>query len=139
MATKTTIKSDLTFAGAIARVQPGLAAWRHQRKHREAIPEDLWRRMVPLARRYGLSPVAQALKVNYTSLKRRLVAGRSLPASVPRAAPGFVEVPVNGWPGASQWLIELEDSYGCKLTLRMAPSDSVAALALAQGLWSHRA
>src|SRR5664279_1679569 len=74
MATKTTTKSDSTFAAAIGRVQPALTAWRQRRKHREPIPEPLWRAMVRLARRYGLSRVAQVLRVNYTALKHRLVA-----------------------------------------------------------------
>jgi hypothetical protein len=73
MAAKTSTKSDPTFAAAVARVQPALAAWRQRRRHREPIPEVLWRAMVMLARDYGLSPVAQALHVNYTALKRRLV------------------------------------------------------------------
>ena len=94
-----------------------------------------------LARSYGLSPVAQALGVNYTALKRHLVAS---PAPEPSRAgalpPGFVEVPVATWPPdqSGQWVIELEDRRGLKLTLRLAQSDRVAALALAQGLWRHR-
>jgi hypothetical protein len=95
--------------------------------------------MATLARGYGLSPVAQALGVNYTALKRHLVAS---PAPKPSRAgtlpPGFVEVPVATWPSGPQWVIELEDRRGSKLTLRLAQSDSVAALALAQGLWRHR-
>jgi hypothetical protein len=39
----------------------------------------------------------------------------------------------------SQWVIELEDRQGSKLTLRLAQSDCAAALALAQGLWRQRA
>src|ERR1035441_6612950 len=74
MAAKTTTKSDPTFSAAIARVQPALTAWRQRRKHREPIPEALWRKMVRLARRYGLSRVAQVLRVNYTGLKHHLVA-----------------------------------------------------------------
>ena len=46
---------------ALARVQPALAAWRQQRRHREAIPDDLWRLIVPLAQAHGVSPVAQGL------------------------------------------------------------------------------
>jgi hypothetical protein len=38
----------------------------------------------------------------------------------------------------SQWVIELEDRQGSKLTLRLAQSDRAAALALAQGLWRQR-
>ena len=95
--------------------------------------------MVKLARRYGLSPVAQVLRVNYTGLKHHLVA-----SSVPQAprtdaiAAGFVEVPITACPGGPPWVIELEDRDGSKLTLRLAQTDSAAALALAQGLWRQR-
>jgi anti-sigma-K factor RskA len=139
MATKTTTKSDPTFAAAIARVQPALTAWRQKRKHREPIPEPLWRTMVRLARRYGLSRVAQVLRVNYTALKRHLVATAAPQA--PRSgaiAAEFVEVPMSTCPSGSPWVIELEDRKGSKLTLRLAQTDSAGALALAQGLWRQR-
>jgi len=136
---KTTTKSDLTFAAAIARVQPALTAWRQRRKHREPIPEPLWRAMVRLARRYGLSRVAQVLRVNYTALKHRLVATAAAQApSSDAIAAEFVEVPMSACPSGSQWVIELEDRDGSKLTLRLAQTDSAGALALAQGLWRQR-
>ena len=94
--------------------------------------------MVRLARRYGLSRVAQVLRVNYTALKRHLTA--TVAARVPRSgaiAAEFVEVPMTACPN-SQWVIELEDRQGSKLTLRLAQYESAAALALAQGLWRHR-
>jgi len=95
--------------------------------------------MVRLARRYGLSRVAQVLRVNYTALKHHLAATatRQAPRSGAIAAE-FVEVPMTACPD-SQWVIELEDRQGAKLTLRLAQSDSAAALALAQGLWRQRA
>jgi len=139
MAAKTTTKSDPTFTAAIARVQPALTAWRQRREHREPIPAHLWRAMVRLARRYGLSPVAQVLRVNYTGLKHHLVASSTPQA--PRAdaiAAGFVEVPIRACRGGPQWVIELEDRDGSKLTLRLAQTDRAAALALAQGLWRQR-
>lgn len=140
MAAKTATKSDPAFAAAIAQVQSALATWRQRREHREPIPETLWRRRIPLARRYGLSPVAQVLRVNYNGLKRHLVASLPAPACGAGARfPGFVEVPVSGWPSAPQCVMELEDRCGCRLTLRLAQGDSVSALALAQGLWRHRA
>ena len=95
--------------------------------------------MVSLARRYGLSPIAQVLRVNYTALKHRLVATAAPHA--PRSgaiAAEFVEVPMRVCPN-SQWVIELEDGEGSKLTLRLAQTDSAGALALAQGLWRQRA
>src|ERR1039457_5886199 len=118
MATKTSIKSDPTFAAAIEKVQPALTAWHRRRKHREPIPEPLWRTMVRLARRYGLSRVAPVLRVNYTALNRHLVAAAAPQA--PRSgaiAAEFVEVPMTACPN-SQLVIELEDRKGSKLTLR---------------------
>ena len=41
-------------------------------------------------------------------------------------------------PSGSQWVIELEDRNGSKLTLRLAQTDSAGALTLAQGLWRQR-
>lgn len=95
--------------------------------------------MVRLAQRYGLSPVAQALRINYAALKHHLVATATRQTSRSGGlAPEFVEVPMTACPTGSQWVIELEDGGGSKLTLRLAQSDSAAALALAQGLWRHR-
>jgi hypothetical protein len=95
--------------------------------------------MVRLARRYGLSRVAQVLRVNYTALKRHLVATAApqAPGSGATAAE-FVEVPMTACPN-SQWVIELEDGDGSKLTLRLAQTDSAGALVLAEGLWRQRA
>lgn len=140
MATKTATKTDPAFASALAQVQPALAAWRRRRKPREPIPAALWAAMANVARGYGLSPVAQALGVNYTALQRHVVARGPRPtaaAEVPAA--GFVEVPVAAWPSAPQWVIELADRGGTKLTVRLPPGDPTTTLALAQGLWGQRA
>lgn len=95
--------------------------------------------MVRLARRYGVSRVAQVLRVNYTGLKHHLVASSAPQAPRTDAiAAEFVEVPMSACPSGSQWVIELEDRDGSKLTLRLAHTDSVGALALAQGLWRQR-
>ena len=96
--------------------------------------------MANLARAYGLSPVAQALSVNYTALKGHLVTSAATQAPGAGTGPApFVEVPLPGWPEVPQWVIELEDRSGSKLTLRLTPGDRAAVLALAQGLWGLRA
>jgi hypothetical protein len=95
--------------------------------------------MVALAGEYGVSPVAQALRINYTALKRHMMASPPSQVGPTGLPPGFVEVPVTAWPSAPPWVIELEDRGGCKLTLRLAQGDPATALALAQGLWRRRA
>ena len=90
MTAKTATKPNRGFSAAISRVEPALAAWRQRRKHREAIPDALWQALVPLARVHGVSPVAQALRLNYTALKRHLVAEPAPPGWRDRYRPGEV-------------------------------------------------
>jgi len=71
------MRLDPSFAAAVAEVQTVLAAWRRQRKRQDPIPEILWHDIVRLAQAYQPSRVAQALRLNYTSLKRRTLASQS--------------------------------------------------------------
>jgi hypothetical protein len=139
MAAKRTSLSDPALSIGLARVQPALAAWRERRRHREAIPENLWRLIVPLARAHGVSPVARALRLNYTALASRSVGmAGSAPALAGNPADGFVEVAVPAWPGGVSCSIELEDHRGAKMTVRLACAEAANLLAVAQGLWRQR-
>ena len=129
--------SDPALAVGLTRVQPALAAWRQRRRHREAIPENLWRLIVPLAQSHGVSPVARALRLNYATLRQRALAG-SAPVLAGNPSAGFVEVAVPSWPGGAAWSIELEDRRGAKMTVRLAGGEAATVLALAQGLWRQR-
>jgi hypothetical protein len=138
MAANRAAKADANLAVGLTRVEPALVAWRQRRRHREAIPEELWRLIVPLAQAHGVSPVAQALGLNYTTLKERTLLGQTAAPATNRPG-GFLEVPVVGWPAAAACSLELEDGQGTKLTLRLAGSEPSAVLTLAQELWRQRA
>jgi hypothetical protein len=139
MAAKKVALSGPALAAGLARVQPALAAWRQRRRHREAIPEDLWRLIVPLAQSHGVSPVARALRLNYTALQSRCVeVVRKVPMLAGNSSEGFVEVALPSWPGGAPWSIELEDRRGAKMTVRLAGGEAAAVLAVAQGLWRQR-
>ena len=69
MAAKIAASPDLTLAVGLAEVQPALEAWRQRRRHREAIPENLWRLIGGLAQSHGVNPVARALRLNYAALR----------------------------------------------------------------------
>ena len=134
MAATVAAKADANLAVGLTRVQPALAAWRQRRRHREAIPEELWRLIVPLARAHGVSPVAQALGLNYTTLKERTLLDQTA-ASTTNGPGNFLEVPVVGWPTAAACSLELADGQGTKLTLRLArAADVVWARALIDSL-----
>jgi hypothetical protein len=137
MAAKIAASPDLTLAVGLAEVQPALEAWRQRRRHREAIPENLWRLIGGLAQSHGVNPVARALRLNYAALRQRTLAGRApVPAGKPSA--GFVEVAVPPWPVGMPCSIELEDRRGAKLTVRLGCAEATTVLAVAQGLWRHR-
>jgi hypothetical protein len=137
MAAKRVALSGPALAAGLARVRPALAAWRHRRRHREAIPENLWRLIVPLAQSHGVSPVARALRLNYTALRQRTLAGRA-PVLAGKPSAGFVEVAAPPWPGGVPCRIELEDHRGAKMTVRLACAEAATVLAVAQGLWRQR-
>jgi hypothetical protein len=78
MAAKKATRLDPAFAADVAGVQTALAAWRKRRKPREPIPETLWHDIIRMAQIYQTSPVAQALRVNYTALATRFFFRRRL-------------------------------------------------------------
>lgn len=137
MAAKTLSKTKPLIAAAVAPVEEPLAAWRQQRRHREPIPEPLWRQIVPLARVHGVSPIAQALGLNYTALKNRMGERAPSPGTSP-AASGFIEASMAPWLAGPQYILEVEDRRGAKLTLRVARAGEAEVLALARGLWRQR-
>jgi hypothetical protein len=139
MAAKKVTVSNRHLAVDLKRVRPALAGWRQRRRHREAIPDELWGMMVPLARAYGVSPVAQALGLNYTALKQRTLAEEGVAPLAGRSGAGFVEVAVPSWPShGAPWSLELEDGGGTKLRVRLVCGETTSVLKLAQGLWRQR-
>ena len=61
-------------APELAEAATALAQWRSTRRRSSRIPEALWSQATELAERYGIAPVAVALKLDYKSLKHRLTA-----------------------------------------------------------------
>jgi hypothetical protein len=110
----------------LARAGRRWARWRRHRKTRR-IPEELWALAAKLAGRYGVNPTAQALRVDYYSLKRRV--GGSGEAE-PRGAGGFVELVPAPFTPARGCLIEFEDPRGAKLRVHLPGGESADLLAL---------
>lgn len=126
------MKTKETFLSDLAPVARALESWRRTRKHRQAIPETLWTRLALVARRHGVSPVSQALRLDYYSLKARVeeCAG----------APEFVELkmasPVDESRGCTA---QLEDAKGRKLLLRWSCSPGPEFLGVVQAFWNQGA
>ena len=124
--------SDPQLADAAA----ALAEWRKTRPRSSRIPEDLWSRATELAERYGIAKVAVALKLDYKSLKRRLIARNA--AEDARSAPvssSFVELNL-GLPLAPPvCVLVLTDRAGRVLRIELPPAASGHIAEVARSLW----
>ena len=113
------MKSNPLFLSQIEQARRQLRLWRKTRTHREPIPERLWTASVALARVHGVSRVAQALRLNYDALKRRVLGAESTGKSPPQALGPFVELPlVSPSPNAPKCTVELAKGTGTTMTIR---------------------
>src|SRR5438105_1504464 len=121
----------------LSKVEPlrcQLDAWRQNRKEGEHIPENLWDAAIELAADFGVGRISRALGVGYHALKERAQASRDRSGFGNKPA-AFIELPVPAPTARIDYLVELEDGRGAKMTLRLAPGSGSEVLALAQAFW----
>jgi hypothetical protein len=99
----------------IAQLQRELEEYRRLRPRRAKLPEAIWDAATELAREHGVHAVAQALRLDYMGLKKRLgeVAGRQ-PG---KSKPVFVELIAPPPAKYEEWLIEFESTRGDKMRI----------------------
>ena len=127
-----------------------LAEWRKTRPRSSRIPEDLWSRATELAERYGIAKLAVALKLDYTSLKRRLAttaAGATATAKAKRPAAGvrpsspsrdFVELDFGLPLAPAACVLVLADRHGRALRIELPRAVSSEIAEVARSLWQTR-
>jgi len=113
--------------------------WRRTRRKHGAMPEELWAAAVALARQYGTWPIARALRVDYATLKQRAARGEAEHVRGAARRGGFVEVDARALIGpanaAATTVVELCDSDGAKLTLRLGGGQQLDVRAVAEAFW----
>jgi hypothetical protein len=145
------------MSGLLA-AQERFDAWRAQRERGARIPAELWSLAVEVASQYGLGRAVTALRLDYYSLKQRLLAaghqvtepqlraprGESKTARPeriqPRAATGgheaFVQIPPLGMAPPS-CRIELQTPAGANLRLELFGVSMVDTMLLTRAIWSQ--
>ncbi|HEX4170461.1 MAG TPA: hypothetical protein VHZ55_33770 [Bryobacteraceae bacterium] len=95
--------------------------FRSTQTSRGRLPDGLWKEAAEVAKRYGLNPTAQALRLDYNRLKERMSAtsGRAKRKREERSAPAFVELIGPALGGTSDCQIEVESNKGAKLRLEL--------------------
>jgi hypothetical protein len=111
--------------------------WRRTRKGRSRIPETLWTSAVRAAGKYGLNPTAQALRLDYYGLKKRVEAAGNPPDC--GAVATFVELAPPAGGSARECILELEDPGGAKMRVHLKGVDAPDLAALSQSFWGTTA
>ena len=107
----------------VERVRKRIEHWRRTRRKRTPIPASLWMAAVELARNHGVSPISRSLRLDYYSLKRRLVATEAGGDGV--AGQGFVEVDLGPTTSHEACQIEVSDGEGATMMIRASSSSSL--------------
>jgi len=130
------MKSNEVFLSQVKQARQQLETWRKTRKHGERIPERLWTSQVALARAHGVSPVSQALRLDYYALKRRVLESEPVRKSGLKAVAPFVELPLIGQPATSpRCTVELAKNTGASLTICWEGPAAVDLIGLAEIFW----
>src|SRR6266542_4944866 len=131
--------------------------WRSAHTGRLPIPARLWSAAVELAREHGVSPTAQALRLEYGKLKRLLESASPLPKRLVKrrrvarrqkalaagrrtrssAPPAFLELMTSPAVGLAECLIELEGRRG-KMRIQWKGTTAPDLSALSRALWESK-
>lgn len=126
---------SLEFRSHIEPVRQKLEAWRRSRKHRDPIPVPIWQAMTRLSRVHGISPVSQALGINYYDLKRRANSLPEVSLAKGEKSPAFVELNVSPSAGVGCVVeVEVEDR-GARMTLRLPAGSGTDPIGLLHAFW----
>ena len=117
MATRETIEVETT---GLNQLRSRIDAWRAARPRYARMPEDLWQEATRLAEELGVTVVGSDLRLNRAALLRRMEASEG---SDEDAVDAFVELP--RMPGRETIAIELEDTMGLRMTLRLPPGETL--------------
>jgi len=106
-------KETKPVAEPIEQLQRELEEYRRSQPRRAKLPESIWKAAAELAREHGVYAVAQALRLDYMGLKKRL--GDVASRRPGKAKPVFVELIAPPPAKYEECLIEFESIRGDKM------------------------
>jgi hypothetical protein len=125
--------SSSSSGNQLEQVQYRFELWRKTSKRCSPIPETLWTSAVELAREHGLHRTARALRLHYSSLKKRFSAVERPPYRSQNQAK-FVEL-LPGVSGLSACTIEMENAQGGKMKIHLQGLGSPDLAVLSESFW----
>jgi hypothetical protein len=114
-------QESVVGANDLEQLRRRFEEFRSVRTSRGRLPAGLWKEAAEAAKRFGLNPTAQALRLDYNRLKKHMAAvpGRIKQRKQVDPAPAFVEL-IGAVPQVTtDCRIEVESGRGAKLRLEL--------------------
>jgi len=125
----------LKVPARLARGRQRFDKFRKTHKGYRRLPDSLWSAAVKLARTYGVNRTANALRLDYSGLKKRLISPASdTPPDAPLGS-GFIEL-LPSAATAAECVLECQDARGTKLRLHFKGPQLPDLAALSRALWN---
>lgn len=109
----------------IEQIQEQLEDYRRNQKKRTPIPKQLWEAVINLYPKYNIHQIARTLRLNYASVKKRIVQLQKKKA--PPVTPAFIQLDIPSppklpEPDQNEWSIEMENADGAKMRIGVKSS-----------------
>ena len=112
--------------------------WRATRKHKQRIPDELWKAAAALSDRYTIQQLATTLRLNHTNLRDRIALRAAEERSSIAQEACFLELPPPQTHMASECLVEMENMHGEKMRMHFSGEVSLDLFALSKNFWAKR-
>ncbi len=115
--------------------------WRRTRTKRGPMPSELWDVAVSLASRHGVYAIAQAVRLEYSALRRRVEAleddaqtrGGSATAAFVELRPSTSSISAP----TSEIVVEVSDVGGRRMTIRVGSGSALDVTQMVRALWGQ--
>lgn len=121
----------------LSEVKQQFEEWRNTKKGRERIPEKLWEAAVSLSKVHSISRISNALRLNYSALKNRIVEKDEDAIIEKVSAPAFIELDFERPAFVSECIVEMEDSSGAKMRMCFKGKTDFDLLELGKAFWRN--
>jgi hypothetical protein len=107
----------------LIQLRQQLEQWRGTQPPRSKLPESIWQSAIDIAKQYGVYAAAKALRLDYGTLKKRVL-GSAAPRrqSAPPAPAAFLELIAAPVAKLEEYVVEFESSRGAKMRVQWKAS-----------------
>jgi hypothetical protein len=130
---KPPVGSDVPLA--VESLHRRIEQWRQVCRHRQPMPEPLWRQAARLARQSGVARISRLLRLNYNALKQRLDSFDTADVEDPGNTPAFVELTLPSAAPATEYIVELEHPGGGRMRMHVKGAVVPDLAALSRSFW----